>query len=286
MDYPVNDGWLTGFGDITVGGKFNVVSQATNNGVAFAVRAAVKLPTASFDDGLGTGKPDFLVDGILSKEINNKVDVAGYGGLLFRGSPDDYEMSHGLRYGFGFGWPSRGSLKMFGEATGEFYFDNTITFSGTPNAALGGPASSWDVDQPFDVFLGVQYQAPQGFYVGTGLSWGINTIQRGSVQGYEDNGGDRLGLRFDSVTTPVWVLRTSAATSPATPTAATAVHNRAPTVKAREPARCRWARTDQTLTPTIRTLTRSPSVSAPTGTFTMRLTRRHSRARLSPVPCR
>ena len=63
----------------------------------------MKLPTASFDDGLGTGSPDFLVDGILSKEINNKVDVAGYGGMLFRGSPDDYELSHGFRYGFGFG---------------------------------------------------------------------------------------------------------------------------------------------------------------------------------------
>ena len=110
----------------------------------FAVRGAVKLPTASFDDGLGTGKPDFLIDGILSKEINQKIDVSGFGGLIFRTSPDDYELSNGLRYGAGFGWPSRSRLKMFGEAFGEYYFDNTVTFSGTPNAAIGGPPASWD----------------------------------------------------------------------------------------------------------------------------------------------
>src|SRR5262245_55039413 len=30
MDYLVNDGWQTGVGDLTVGAKFNVLSQATN----------------------------------------------------------------------------------------------------------------------------------------------------------------------------------------------------------------------------------------------------------------
>ena len=112
MDYMVNDGWQTGFGDLTVGAKFNVRSQATTgNGPAFAVRAAVKLPTASFDDGLGTGQTDFMLDGILSKELNEKVDVAASRGFRFRGSPDDYELSNGLRYGVGVGYPSRSKLQ-------------------------------------------------------------------------------------------------------------------------------------------------------------------------------
>ena len=45
----------------------------------------MKLPTASFDDGLGTGKTDFRVDGILSKEVNQKIDIAGFGGFQYSG---------------------------------------------------------------------------------------------------------------------------------------------------------------------------------------------------------
>jgi outer membrane protein OmpA-like peptidoglycan-associated protein len=195
MDYMISNEWKQGFGDVYVGVKYGIKSQATNNGVAVAVRGAVKLPTASFDDGLGTGKPDFLVDAILSKEINQKVDVSGFGGLIFRTSPDDYELSNGLRYGAGFGWPSRASLKLYGEAFGEYYFDNTVTFSGTPNALIGGPPASWDVDRPFNLFAGVQYHSPKGFYVGSGLSWNTNHIDRGDVPGAESESGDSLGFQ-------------------------------------------------------------------------------------------
>jgi outer membrane protein OmpA-like peptidoglycan-associated protein len=196
MDYMVNQGWKQGFGDITVGGKFNLLSQATNNGAAFGIRAAVKLPTASFDDGLGTGKPDFLVDAILSKEINQKIDVSGFGGLAFRTSPDDYELSHGFRYGAGFGWPSRSNLKLFGEAFGEYYFDNTVTFSGAPNAEIGGPPAAWNVDRPFQLFAGVQYHTPKGFYIGSGLGWNTNHIDRGDVPGATSESGDSLGFQI------------------------------------------------------------------------------------------
>ena len=84
------DGWQTGVGDIYVGGKVNFLSQADLKPVAFAVRGVLKLPTASFDDGLGTGQPDFLVDAIVSKEINQKFEVSGYGGMAFRKSPDHF----------------------------------------------------------------------------------------------------------------------------------------------------------------------------------------------------
>jgi len=195
MDYPVNDGWRTGFGDITVGAKFNVVSQATNNGVAFAVRAAVKVPTASSDDGLGTGKPDVILDGILSREIGSMVDLAGYGGLRFRSSPDEYELSHGFRYGVGLGFPSRSRLKMFGELSGEYYFDNTVTFTGPQIAVIGGPPTSWDVDRPADVFLGVLYHGANGFYAGAGGTVGLSHIKRQGISAFTSNGGDRLGFQ-------------------------------------------------------------------------------------------
>ena len=46
--------------------------------VAFAVRGLIKLPTAKDDEeGVGTGKMDFAFDAIVSKEINERVELSG-----------------------------------------------------------------------------------------------------------------------------------------------------------------------------------------------------------------
>ena len=68
----------------------------------------VKLPTAKDDEeGVGTGKVDFAFDAIVSKEINQRVELSGYGGFIFRGDPDDVELSNGFRWGVGAGFPTR-----------------------------------------------------------------------------------------------------------------------------------------------------------------------------------
>lgn len=232
MDYLVNDGWSTGVGDVVVGAKFNITSQARANGVAFAVRAAAKLPTASRDDGLGTGRPDFIVDGILSRELGEQVDLSGYAGFRARGNPSDYTLSNGLRYGVGMGWPSRSPLKLFGEATGEYYFDNTIQYTGAFNDVLGGPISSWNVDRPFDLFLGVQYHAPSGFYAGTGVSYGVNTSK--STRPAEIFGeGSPVGFQFRIGYHPGVRAYAPAPPPPPPPPPPAPPVNRPPTVKAR-----------------------------------------------------
>ena len=56
--------------------------STTQQPVALAVRGMVKLPTAKDDDeGVGTGKTDFAFDAIVSKEINQRVELSGYGGF-------------------------------------------------------------------------------------------------------------------------------------------------------------------------------------------------------------
>jgi outer membrane protein OmpA-like peptidoglycan-associated protein len=234
MDYLVNDGWQQGFGDIMLGAKFNLLSQATNNGVAVALRGAVKLPTASRDDGLGTGSPDFLVDAILSKEVNQRLDVSGFGGFRFRGSPSDYELSSGFRYGAGIGYPSRARLKFIGEATGEYYFDNTVNFSGTPNELIGGPPSSWDVRRPFELFVGAHYQAANGLYFGAGGLWNTNLRDRNNLPADEDSTGDSMGIQVRIGYHPgVRAWAPPAPPPPPPPPTPPPPANRPPTVKAR-----------------------------------------------------
>ena len=111
QDYLINKGWSTGIGDLTVGAKFNLMSQATNNGYAAALRVSVKVPTASADDGLGTGKPDFQFDLIGSREFNERVELTASAGFNVRGQPAGYNLTQGFKWGIGAGFPSRAARR-------------------------------------------------------------------------------------------------------------------------------------------------------------------------------
>ncbi|HEY6508873.1 MAG TPA: hypothetical protein VIY56_12725, partial [Vicinamibacterales bacterium] len=92
--YPfVSGGWSGNqLGDLWLGGKFNLMSEYQQKPMALAVRAMVKLPTASDDtEGAGTGAADFAFDFIASKEINQRVELTGFGGFVFRGDPDEVD---------------------------------------------------------------------------------------------------------------------------------------------------------------------------------------------------
>jgi hypothetical protein len=65
------------------------MSEADQKRTAVAVRGMIKLPTASKDDGAGTGGTDGLFDFIASKEARHRVEVTGYAGAAFRSSPDE-----------------------------------------------------------------------------------------------------------------------------------------------------------------------------------------------------
>src|SRR5215204_2782270 len=174
-EYPlVRDGWSgSQFGDIWIGGKFNLSSQFDQKPVAFGLRGMLKLPTADSDDpGVGTGKVDFAVDAIVSKEINERVELAGFGGMIFRGKPDDISISNGLRYGFGVGLPSRKNLRLTAELHGEAYLDDSLEVNRVLTAVDGsvGPALT-NLDSPFNASVGLTWQNTKGIFAGAGLNW-------------------------------------------------------------------------------------------------------------------
>ena len=93
------------------------------------------------EEGVGTGKTDFLFDFIASKEINQRVELSGYGGFMFRGDPDEVDLSDGLRWGFGAGFPTRKGLRVTAELHGEKQFDDVV-YSGAGSARLIGEDGS------------------------------------------------------------------------------------------------------------------------------------------------
>ena len=234
QDYLINQGWSTGIGDFWVGGKFNITSQAASNGYATALRVMAKLPTASADDGLGTGKMDFQFDLIGSREYAEKVELSAAAGIKFRGSPDGYNLTKGFVWGIGAAYPSRSKLRVIGEMKGEALFDQSQTYTGN-NPAPGMPRE-WDPDATRDLFGGFQYNHTNGFYFGAGLTYTASYfLHRHDFPTSEDSDFDRLGLQLRLGYYPG--TRTfapaPATVTPTAPTTPAAPPNRAPTVKAR-----------------------------------------------------
>ncbi len=199
-EYPfVRQGWSDNqLGDLWIGGKINFMSQWRQQPAAFALRGLVKLPTAKDDEeGVGTGKPDVAIDAVLSKEINERVELSGFGGLIFRGKPDQVEVSNGFRYGFGAGFPTRKNLRLTAELHGEAYFDDSLTLS-SPLVANDGSISplTSNIDSPFNASIGLTWQGSNGAFVGAGLNWRIRMDGRSEFGNFEDETGDSLGFQF------------------------------------------------------------------------------------------
>src|SRR5438034_10813113 len=80
----------------------------------------LKAPTGKDDIGTSTGKPDFSLDLIVSKEANKMVEVSGFGGYEFRGRPDGFDLPSGAcRWGAGFTFPSRNFFRAVCQLIGE-----------------------------------------------------------------------------------------------------------------------------------------------------------------------
>ena len=199
-EYPfVRDGWSGNqFGDIWVGAKVNLASQFRQNPVAFGLRGMVKLPTANDDDeGVGTGKADFAIDAVVSREINQRVELSGFGGFIVRGKPEGVEVSNGIRWGVGMGMPTRRSLRLTAELHGEAYTDDSLEVTrsivGT-DGSIAPPLTN--IDSPFNASVGLTWQGANGLFAGAGLNYRVRMDGRSEFGTFEDETGDSLGLQL------------------------------------------------------------------------------------------
>jgi peptidoglycan-associated lipoprotein len=200
-DYPyVHNDW-TGdhkFGDTLIGAKFNILSEARQQPLAFGVRAIVKLPTGDKDAGVSTGKADVAFDAVLSKELNQKVELSGYGGYVVRGKPSEIAISNSFRWGVGAGFPTRTPLKVTAELLGEVYNNSTITGTPCPTDPTCSllVSGSWPNRNPVDGAIGVTYQHEKGFFAGVGLNYVFTEKSRSSFGSqFGDNAWTNVGLQ-------------------------------------------------------------------------------------------
>ena len=196
----VRQGWSDNqLGDLWLGAKVNLTSQWRQQPAAFALRGMIKVPTAKDDnEGVGTGKLDFALDAIVSKEVNQRVELSGFGGVILRGDPDGLDLSNGLRWGVGLGVPSRKSLRFTAELHGERYLSDSVTLT-TPIVANDGSLSplTTELTSPVNATFGLTWQGANGVFAGAGINWNLHMDGRDNFfSAFEDRTGDAAGWQF------------------------------------------------------------------------------------------
>ncbi len=191
------DTWSgSNLGDLWIGGKWALTSQWRQQPAAFAVRGMLKLPTGDTDSGASTGKPDFEIDGIVSKEVNERVEFSGFGGFLFRGDPDEVETTSSFKWGLGAGFPSRKALRLTAELEGEAYSRDSLATKELLIATDGSflPVGfNSDVNSPVNLDIGLTWQATNGFFAGAGWTWRLNMDSRDDfLSQYTNGAGDKM----------------------------------------------------------------------------------------------
>ena len=174
--YPlVNQKWTgDNIGDLYLGAKINLWSEARQNPLALALRGTVKVPTGKQSAGATTGKADVMLDFIASKEAMKKVEFSGYAGYEFRGSPDGFDIpASAFRWGGGAGFPSRSPLRVTTELNGYLPSADTATLT-TPASLVGvdgsRPPLVSNTENLTRGTIALTYQARNGFFIGAGVS--------------------------------------------------------------------------------------------------------------------
>jgi outer membrane protein OmpA-like peptidoglycan-associated protein len=196
--YPKVNQYWTGdnVGDLYVGAKYNFLSESRNDPAAVALRGMIKLPTGKFDAGVSTGKADVSIDAVVSKEAAKLVEVSGYGGYEWRGSPDGFDIPSGaFRWGTGLTFPSRNFLRVVGEVNG---FMPSKDLASTTTALIGTDGSrsplTANTENITRATLGLTLQTKKGIFFGAGVSW--NVPSRARISSFTDE-PDVIGDYYD-----------------------------------------------------------------------------------------
>jgi outer membrane protein OmpA-like peptidoglycan-associated protein len=239
--YPrVNQYWTgDNVGDFYLGAKWNLWSEYQQKPVALALRGIVKLPTGKKDVGNGTGKTDFSIDAIVSKEAKQLVEVSGFGGYEWRGQPDGFDTPGGaFRWGAGVAFPSRNFLRVNAELNGQVSSGDTTTItSGAFRAIDNSFAPTVSNTQNLTrATFGLTAQATNGFFGGVGVSWNVPSTSRNLA--FSQDPDDVLGDYYDWQVRIGWHPGVRKYVAPAPPPpervapVVAAPQNRPPTVRA------------------------------------------------------
>ena len=179
-------------GDLRVGAKYGLLSEAAGNGVGLAIRGFVNLPTGKADEGAGQGGVSADVSGVISKWLNRYAVLTGELGYNFRKNPEDPIVAHVpnfLRWGGGVGITPNDHWLIHGELLGRTWQRDTTSLDGVIVAEDGTVSPRVTETNAMTSFTtGVTWFATNGFFIGTELRWDTPAPKR--LNASEESNGD------------------------------------------------------------------------------------------------
>ncbi len=189
VNFPQLNTGSTGnhLGDLYLGFKTQLLSEERGRPFSLAIREFFKIPTADSDTGLGTGKLDTSIQGVLSNEINKAVVLSSYGGVRIRAKSASLEIPNTASWGVGAGFPSRSKLRVTAELNGEIPFNNASVRSVPLIADDGSIAPLSQTVWAFTAATaGLTYQWRNGFFVGGGVGFDFPRLSATGVSQQPD----------------------------------------------------------------------------------------------------
>ena len=203
-------GWQSGASDAIVGVKFKLLDDYAGDGMALAIRPTIKLPTASFDDGLGTGKVSFGADVLLSKGLNRQAEIHGMVGFKSNADPTGFDLGNAFRWGAGISTPVFRMFQIQAEITGTNYSD-----------------AGFKQVTPIDFVIGPVFYVGKGLFIRPAYSRNMKFTSGTNPAGSKSYSGMNISMGFAGAAAGrgIWVPPPPPPPAPPAPPA-----NRPPTV--------------------------------------------------------
>jgi outer membrane protein OmpA-like peptidoglycan-associated protein len=155
---------------------FGILNDFMGDPVGLAARGFFKIPTADEDKGLGTGKPAWGVDLILSKHLGHVADIHGSIGYQKNSDPDGVEIADAMKWAIGLNLPACRTVQLQAELMGTKYGD-----------------SDFEQNDPLDLVVGPVFWI-KGFFIRPAISWNLNFDDRGLNQSSKSWTGRHLSI--------------------------------------------------------------------------------------------
>jgi outer membrane protein OmpA-like peptidoglycan-associated protein len=172
-------GWQTGMGDVKVGVKYGFLDDYQGDAVGLAVKAYAKLPTADDKKGLGTGKPSFGGDLVLSKTLGRMADVHASIGYQINSDPDTINIGSAFKWGVGLNLPACRIFALQAELVGTQYGDAAFTQT-----------------NPMDLVVGAVFWIKPGIFVRPAISWNLKFDDRGLGSSSQSYMGRQISIGY------------------------------------------------------------------------------------------
>ena len=181
-------------GDLRVGTKLGLLSEAAGHPVSASAIVAINVPTADSDNGAGQGSVAADVSGVISRWISSKAVVTGTAGYNFRKNPSDPVVVHvpnNFHWGAGIGLTPTTSWLIHAEVIGDQPVRDNASLDTLLVAEDGSvsPRVSF-VDRQTSFTTGVTWFASNGFFVGGEVRLDTPRLER--INAPDDSRSDYL----------------------------------------------------------------------------------------------